>query len=145
MMDRALAHPTLTLPDRLALRVGLPTVWVMFGVAAALRLLALVAFYVAATATGHPGHFDLGDPVYYDRWAWYVAEHLRQGQLVDIRPSTLAGTYDVGFEYFVGLQYAIVGHHPEVARAVDAVLAGACAPLVYIVGRRTVIGEGPAR
>jgi hypothetical protein len=117
----------------------------MFGAAAILRLLSVLVFYVAAIATGHPGHFDLADPVYYDRWAWYVGEHLRQGQLVDIRVGGLAGTYDVGLEYFVGLQYAIVGHQPVVARAVDAILAGACAPLVYIAGRGTVIGERASR
>jgi hypothetical protein len=124
---------------------GWPTAAQLFLAAAALRVTSFLIFYSVSLATGHNGQVDFTDPVWYDAWAWYIGYNLRHGALVDIRPINLAGTYDVGFQYWVGLQYAIVGHYPEVARLTSALLMACTAPAVYLAARTTLLGEAIAK
>lgn len=124
-------------------RLSLPVV--LFLAAALVRLASFAVFYTASLLSGHGGHVDYSDPVVYDHWAWLVAQGLRLGAWINITPSYLAGTYDVGFEYWVGFWYALVGHHPEVPRVVDALLASVVPPAVYLAGRATSLGEQVAR
>jgi hypothetical protein len=128
-----------------AVTAGYPLPLVLFAAAAALRLASFGVFYTASLLTGHGGHTDYTDPLTYDHWAWIIAQTLRTGNWINITPSTLAGTYDVGFEYWVGFIYAVVGHHPEVPRIIDALLAAFVPPAIYLSGRATSLGEQVSR
>jgi hypothetical protein len=108
-------------------------------------VLAFLVFYAGSLLAGHGGVIDQYDSVGIDRWAWFAAENLRRGQWVNLTSVELAGAWDVGFTYFVAFQYVIVGHHSEVPRVVNALLAGFCAPAVYWAARATPLGESVAR
>jgi hypothetical protein len=117
----------------------------LFAVAAGTRLVAFGIFYTASLMTGNGGHVDYTDPIVYDHWGWVIAQGLRQGTFININPVTLAGTYDTGFEYWVAFWYTLFGHHPEVPRVVDALLAAYVPPAIYLAGRATSLGEQVAR
>ena len=121
------------------MRLRLPLL--LFVAAATLRLLAFLGFYLGSVLMGHHGVVDPYDPVGYDTWAWYAAEHLRSGVWVDLRLKSLEGSWDIGFTYLVAFEYAIVGHHPEVARIVNCFLAAFTAPAAYRAAKRTSIPE----
>lgn len=123
----------------------LPLPLAIFAVAAIARLASFAVFYTASFLTGHGGHVDYTDPIVYDHWAWVVGQGLQRGALINITRIDLAATYDVGFEYWVGSWYAIFGHHPEVPRVVDALLAASVPPAIYLAGRATTLGEQVAR
>lgn len=120
---------------------GLPLPIVLFGVAALLRVATFAAFYIGSVLTGHHGSVDPFDSVTYDRWAWYAAQHFRAGQWVDLRAQSLEGSWDVAFTYLVAVEYAVVGHHPEVARVVNCLLAAVTAPAAYLVARGAALGH----
>jgi hypothetical protein len=129
-------------------RVGLATPSLpvlLFVVATGLRLLSFLIFYLASLATGHGGLINPYDSVGIDRWAWYTAEHWWRGEPVNLTLARLGGSWDVGFTYFVAAQYFVVGHHSEVPRLVNLLLAGFCAPAVYWAARATPLGEQVAR
>src|SRR6266550_2273352 len=121
--------------------VGLPLPVTLFVAAAGLRLSAFAVFYFGSVLQGHHGLVDPFDSVVIDRWAWYVAEHLRAGTLVDVRSSALEGTWDVGFTYLVAFEYTLVGHHPEVARGFNCLLAAITAPASYVASRQAGLSE----
>jgi len=136
-VSRAASRPTSRV-------LSLPLPFLLFVIAAVLRLLCFAAFYMGSVVTGHQGIVDPFDSVEYDRWAWFAAEYFRAGQWVDLRLQWLEGTTDVGFTYLVALQYTIVGHHPEVPRVVNCLLAALTAPAAYIAARRANLGEATA-
>lgn len=113
----------------------------LFAVAVGLRLLAFLAFYIGSVLTGHHGLISPYDPVIFDNWAWYAAQHFRSGTWVDLRDAHLEGTWDVGFTYLVAFEYTAVGHHPEVARILDCFLAAFSAPAAYLAARTTSLSE----
>jgi hypothetical protein len=123
---------------------SLPLPVTLFIAAAALRLIAFAVFRVGAYVT-HNTFIDPYDSVGIDKFAWYAAQHFRAGQWVDLRVPGLAGSWDVGFHYLVAFEYAVVGHHPDVARITDCLLASFCAPAIYLAARGTTIGEVVAR
>lgn len=125
--------------------VGLPYPVILFLVAAALRLLAFAAFYFGSVLTGHHGVVDPFDSVGIDRWAWYAAQQLRVGSWVDLRAYNLEGSWDVGFTYLVASEYLVVGHHPEIARAINCLVAAFCAPAAYLAASGTAVGQTVAR
>jgi hypothetical protein len=134
---RPLARP-------LAWSFGLPLPVTLFLVAAVLRILAFAVLYFGSVLMGYHGSVDLYDSVFYDRLAWYAAEQIRSGHWVDLRAASLEGSWDVGFTYLVALQYALVGHHPEVPRILNCLFAAFTAPATYIAAKRTTIGEKTA-
>lgn len=138
-----LAAASARLRPRIA--TALPFPWTLFIVAAALRLVALAIFQAGSYIAGHNGIVDPYDSVGFDRWAWYVAEHLRAGQWTDVRASQLEGTWDVGYTYLIGLEYTVAGHVPDVARVTNCLLAAFCAPAAYVAARSTSVGETVAR
>lgn len=117
----------------------------LFAIAAVLRVASFLAFYLGSLLTGNGGGVDPYDPVGIDRWAWYAAQHFARGQLVNLADSHLEGTWNTGFTYFVALQYTVFGHHPEIPRFVNAMLAAFCAPAAYLTARATPLGEVVAR
>ncbi len=118
----------------------LPLPVLLFLVAAVLRVLSFAIFYFGSVLAGQHGIVNVFDSVAIDKWAWYAAEHFRAGQWVDLRQNELAGTWDIGFTYLVAFEYTVVGHHPEVARILDCLLASFQAPAAYLAARRTVLG-----
>ena len=119
--------------------------WQIFGVAAALRVASFLTFYLVSMLSGHGGHVDPYDPVGIDRWAWYAAQHFARGQWVDLSASSLEGTWTTGFTYFVAVQYLLFGHHSEIPRFVNTLLAAFTAPATYMAARATPLGETVAK
>lgn len=125
--------------------IKLPLPVVLLLSAAFLRLLAFGAFYLGSVVAGHHGLVDPYDSVTFDKWAWYAAQHFRSGAWVDLRVQHLEGSWDVGFTYLVAFEYVVVGHHPEVARIVNCLIAAFTAPAAYIAARQTTLGENVSR
>jgi hypothetical protein len=135
------AAPSLSIRDRWTWAARLPFPVVLFIAAAVFRLIAFAIFYTSSVLAGQHGLIDPFDSVGIDNWAWYAAQHFRSGTWVDLRSNTLEGTWDVGFTYLVAFEYTIVGHHPEVARVLDCLLAAFSSPAAYLAARATSIGE----
>jgi hypothetical protein len=136
-------HPEVTIsawPRDSTRVVGLPLPLLLFAVAALLRLATFAVFYLGSVLTGHHGVVDPFDSVLYDRWAWFTAQHLSAGQWVDLRQQSLEGSWDVAFTYLVAFEYVVVGHHPEVARIVNCLIAATTAPAGYFVASSTSAG-----
>lgn len=110
-------------------RLSLP--WRLFLAAVALRLVSFLCFFLYSWFRGHGGFTDPHDPVEIDRWGWYIATQLHQGRLPDVRGVNLLGSWQVGFEYLVGFQYFLVGHHVAIPRLVNVALAAFTAPAAY--------------
>jgi hypothetical protein len=117
----------------------------VFAVSAALRVASFAVFYAGSWLTGHHGVVDPYDSVGIDHWAWYAAQQLRHGHLVNLAAYDKEGTWETGFTYLVAFQYAIFGRHTAIPRLLDALLAAFSAPAAYLAGRESALGEAVSR
>jgi 4-amino-4-deoxy-L-arabinose transferase-like glycosyltransferase len=112
------------------LRIG----WVLFAASLLLRAAHLLTILNAPFFT----HLSL-DPLAYDTWAVRIASGDWLGSGVFYQ--------DPLYPYFLGLVYAVVGHHPAIAVALQIVLGSLVAPLVYAaalpwLGRAAALAGG---
>lgn len=116
---------------------------ILFLLALGLRVLVTLAIYWTSVWAGRQGFVALHvDPQTYDTIGWVVAQNLRAGRLIDLRP--ILGTGDVFYYYVLGCLYAIVGHAPLIARLLNAV-AGAVVPLLVLLIGNEAFSERIAR
>jgi len=107
---------------------------VLTGLALLLRLttLALVTYY--RIGPGNPSGFLFPDSFGYDQVGQALAEHWRRG--IPPRLEYQTAGYTIGFHYFVGFIYRVVGHAPMVVRMLNVVLSTSLVPLTFLLGRR---------
>jgi hypothetical protein len=101
--------------------------------------LALVYYYKVSPT--NPSGFLFPDSFGYDQVGEALAEHWRRG--IPPRLEYQTAGYTIGFHYFVGWIYRLVGHVPLVVRVLNVLMATTLVPLTFLLGRR-LAGARPA-
>ena len=119
----------------------------VFKVAFLLRLLSVFVLYLLFdTMTGQPFMFAAGDSIAYHQEAEWVANCVSNGNLspyinyIDARN----GISDVGYPFWLGIQYSITGKSIIVARIIKALLGAYTCLLIYRLAKRN-FGESVGR
>jgi hypothetical protein len=112
-------------------------------VGAALRLAVMLAAHFGSVATGGRGFMFLDDRG-YAHVAGLLADHWRQGSLVDPASYQFAGSYVFGFPTLVGLIFLLTGESLLAAKLVNVLLGTATILVTARIGRE-LGGERAAR
>lgn len=94
-----------------------------------LRLLALVFFHTLSVKLGYHGFLSQFDAKSYDNFAMFIVRGWHRGEFIDLRSWNLAGTWDIGYYYFLAALYYLFGHSTLLGKAVNCLL-GALLPIV---------------
>ena len=119
----------------------------LFGLSLALRIFAVFFLYwFFDTMTGQPFMFAAADSIGYHEEASWMAECFHGGYL-DAYLSYIqgqSGVSDVGYPFWLGLQYIVTGNSIIIARIIKAVLSAWMSVLVYQLAMRN-FGESTGR
>lgn len=119
----------------------------VFKIAFLLRILSVfVLYFLFDTMTGQPFMFAAGDSIGYHQEAEWVANCVAEGDLssyfnyIDDKN----GISDVGYPFWLGIQYSITGKSIIVARIIKAFLGAFTCLLIYRLAKRN-FGESVGR